>query len=77
MYWHFSQQYESTEQTEMALLSIPGPNLREHQRKWAAPREVVLGMKGKSHYSILAWKILRTEVPGELQSMGPQRVRHD
>lgn len=66
MYWHFSQQYESTEQTEMALLSIPGPNLREHQRKWAAPREVVLGMKGK-------W------IPGgesgfKLEVLGPQCV---
>ena len=31
-----------------------------------------------STYSgILAWKISRTEEPGELQSMGPQRVRCD
>ena len=27
--------------------------------------------------SILAWKIPRTEEPGRLQSMGPQRPRHD
>ena len=27
--------------------------------------------------SILAWKIPWTEKPGRLQSMGPQRVRHD
>ena len=27
--------------------------------------------------SILAWKILWTEEPGGLQSMGSQRVRHD
>ena len=27
--------------------------------------------------SILAWKTLWTEEPGGLQSMGPQRVRHD
>ena len=27
--------------------------------------------------SILAWKITWTEEPGGLQSMGPQRVRHD
>ena len=27
--------------------------------------------------SILAWKIPWTEEPGELQSMGLQRVRHD
>ena len=29
------------------------------------------------HYSILTWKIPRTEEPGGLQSMGPQRVGHD
>ena len=27
--------------------------------------------------TILAWKIPWTEEPGGLQSMGPQRVRHD
>ena len=27
--------------------------------------------------SILAWRITWTEEPGELQSMGSQRVRHD
>jgi len=30
-----------------------------------------------THCSILAWKIPWTEKPGGLQSMGPQRVRHD
>ena len=30
-----------------------------------------------THSSILAWKIPWTEEPGELQSMGPQRVGHD
>ena len=30
-----------------------------------------------THSSILAWKILWTEEPGGLQSMGSQRVRHD
>ena len=29
------------------------------------------------HFSILACKILWTEEPGGLQSMGSQRVRHD
>ena len=29
------------------------------------------------HSSFLAWRIPRTEVPGGLQSMGSQRVRHD
>ena len=30
-----------------------------------------------THSSILAWKILWTEEPGGLQSMGLQRVGHD
>ena len=29
------------------------------------------------HSNILAWEIPWTEEPGGLQSMGPQRVRHD
>ena len=30
-----------------------------------------------SHSRILAWRIPWTEEPGGLQSMGPQRVRHN
>ena len=30
-----------------------------------------------THSSILAWRIPWTEEPGELQSMGLQRVKHD
>ena len=30
-----------------------------------------------THSSILAWKILWTEDPGRLQSMGLQRIRYD
>ena len=30
-----------------------------------------------THSSILAWRIPWTEEPGELHSMGSQRVRHD
>ena len=30
-----------------------------------------------THCSILAWKIPWTEEPGELQSTGSQRVRHN
>ena len=36
------------------------------------------GMEGMAtHSSILAWRILWTEEPGGLQSMGSQRVGHD
>jgi len=30
-----------------------------------------------AHFSILAWRIPRTDKPGWLQSIGSQRVRHD
>ena len=30
-----------------------------------------------THSSILAWRILWTEEPGRLQSLGSQRARHD
>ena len=30
-----------------------------------------------THSSVLAWRIVWTEEPGELQSVGPQRVSHD
>jgi len=40
---------------------------------WEDPLE-----KGTAtHSSILAWRISWTEEPGELQSMGSQRVRHN
>ena len=36
-----------------------------------------LEKKMATHSSILAWEIPQTEEPGELQSMGSQRVGHD
>ena len=30
-----------------------------------------------AHSSVLAWRLLWTEEPGGLQSMGSQRIRHD
>ena len=30
-----------------------------------------------THFSILAWRITRTEEPGRLQSIESRRVRHD
>ena len=31
----------------------------------------------ETHFSIPAWRVLQTEEPGRLQSMGLQRVRDD
>ena len=40
---------------------------------WEDPLEEEMA----THSSILAWKIPWTEEPGELQSMGLQRVEHN
>ena len=40
-------------------------------------REHTLGEEMATHFSVLAWKSPWTEEPGELQSMGFQRVGHD
>ena len=39
--------------------------------------KVILEREMATHSSTLAWKILWTEEPGRLQSMGSQRVEHD
>ena len=39
--------------------------------------EDLLEKETATHSSTLAWRILWTEEPGRLQSMGSQRVRHD
>ena len=52
------------------------PAMQETQVKslgWEDPLE-----KGiTTHSSLLAWRIPWTEEPGQLQSMGLQRVEHD
>ena len=40
-------------------------------------REDPLEKEMAIHSSILAWRIPWTEEPGRLQSMGPERVRHN
>ena len=40
-------------------------------------QEDALEKEMATHSSILAWRIPRTEKPGELQSMGSQRVGYD
>ena len=39
--------------------------------------EDLLEKEMATHFSTLAWKMLWTEEPGRLPSMGLQRVRHD
>ena len=40
-------------------------------------QEDLLEKEMATHSSILVWKIPWTDMPGGLQSMGSQRVRHD
>ena len=61
------------------MRGFPGGAMQETKDTW------VLSLGGKdpleeeiaTHSSILAWRIPWTEEPGELQSMGSQRIRHD
>ena len=52
------------------------PAMRETQVR-SLGQEEPLEKETATHASILAWEISWTEEPGELQSMGLQRVRHD
>ena len=52
------------------------PAMRE-TRVGSLDREDALEKGMATHSIILAWRIPWTEEPGELQSMGSQRVRHD
>ena len=44
---------------------------------WSLSLEDLLEKGMATHSSILAWRILWTEKPSGLQSMGSQRIRHD
>ena len=51
---------------------------RRHRHMGSIPGSERSPGKGMAtHSNILAWKIPRTEEPGRLMCMGPQRVRHD
>ena len=54
-------------------------NLPAMQETWVRSLgwEDLLEKEMATQSSILAWKIPWTEEPGQLQSMGSQRVRHD
>ena len=49
----------------------------QETRAWSLGQEDPLEKEMSTHSRTLAWKIPWTEEPGRLQSMGPQRVRHD
>ena len=62
---------------------FPGGSVVKNPPANSGDTGLILG-SGKSpgeemaiHSSILAWQVPRTEEPGRLQFMGPQRVGHD
>ena len=54
-------------------------NLPEIQETWVQSlgQKDPLEKEMATHSSILSWRIPWTEEPGELQSMGSRRVKHD
>jgi len=62
-----------------SLVAYMEKNLLAMQETWVRSlgSEVPLEKEIATHSSILAWRILRTEKPCGLQSMGLQRVRND
>ena len=59
--------------------NLPAKNLPAMQETQvqSLDQEDPLEKEMVTHSNILAWRIPWTEVPGRLQSMGSQRVRHD
>ena len=62
-----------------SLVAQTVKNLPAKQETWVCSLgwEDSLEKGMATHYSILAWRIPRTEEPGRLQSMELQRVGHD
>ena len=64
--------------SQMSLVDKNSPaNAGDVRDMGSIPWEDPLEEDMATHSSILAWRILWTEEPRGLQSMGSQRVRHD
>ena len=68
-------------QTQLHLTTVAqmGKNLPAMQetRVPSLGREDPLEEEMATHSSVLAWRIPRTEEPGEIESLGSQRVGHN
>ena len=56
---------------------VKNPPAMQEMQVQSLGQEDPLEKEMATHASVLAWKILWTEEPGVLQSMGSQRVRHE
>ena len=63
--------------TDGSVGKEPTCQCRRHEKHRFDPWEDPLEEEMATHSSILAWRILWTEEPGGLQSIGLQRVGHD
>ena len=58
-------------------LVVKNPPAKQETWIWSLGWEDPLEKEMATHYNILVWRIPWTEEPGQLQSMGSQRVGHD
>ena len=58
-------------------LVVKNPSSMQQIQVQSLDQEGPLEKELATQFSILAWEIQLLEEPGELQSMGSQRVRHD
>ena len=63
--------------TETCVTMLLKVYSRQETRVWPMGQEDSVEKGIATHFSIIPWRIPWTEEPGELQSMGSQRVRHD
>ena len=56
---------------------VKNPPAVQEKQVWSFGQEDPMQKRMATHSSILAWRIPQTEEPGQLQSIGPQRVGHD
>ena len=64
-------------QVALVVKNLPASAETQETQLRSLGREDPLEEEMATHSSIRAWEIPQTEEPGGLQSVGPQRVRHD
>ena len=76
MWWSWLPQTFSQQEEDLGKVSLLNT---VYQETWVQSlgQEDSLEKEMATHSNILAWNIPQTEEPGELQSMGSQRVQHD
>ena len=71
---HFSGKDYGPDRASLVAHTVKNQPAVQETWVWSLGWEDPLKKEMAAHSSILAWRIPRTEEPGGLQSMGPQRV---